>query len=81
MHPCSKAYHALQEAGHDPQVQKSYGSRRLPAPLNASAGRKEARARTGEWDLPLLVLDDDSHVAGAGAIAEWALAHPATSAR
>jgi 8-oxo-dGTP pyrophosphatase MutT (NUDIX family) len=49
--------------------------------LNPSAGRREARERTGTQAVPLLVLDDESHVAGSRAIVEWALSHPATAPR
>jgi hypothetical protein len=81
VHACADAYHALKDAGHDPKVQKAYGSQRLPAVLNPSAGRREARERTGTQAVPLLVLDDESHVAGSRAIVEWALSHPATAPR
>jgi hypothetical protein len=39
-HPCGIAYDALREAGHDPELVKSYGLKELPAFLNrAVAGR------------------------------------------
>ncbi len=39
-HPCANAYHALKDAGHDPEVIKSYGFAPLPAALNSTAGRR-----------------------------------------
>ena len=37
-HPCGNAYHALKEAGHDPEVIKSYGLAGLPDFLNNTQG-------------------------------------------
>jgi len=76
-HPCGAAYKALTEAGHDPQVQKGYGWNVLPDALNVTSGRKEAKRRTGKVDLPVLILDDDTTVAGSQTIVDWAKAHPA----
>ena len=33
-HPCGIAYHALLDAGHDPEVTRAYGWAKLPAALN-----------------------------------------------
>lgn len=77
-HPCANAYRALREAGHDPDVQKGYGLTSLPdAIANRSAGRREAKARTGKPTLPILVLDDDTTVADSESIVAWAKANPA----
>ena len=77
-HPCANAYHALREAGHDPQVQRAYGLAVLPdAVANRTAGRQEALRRTGSSMVPILILDDDTTVAGSREIAAWARAHPA----
>jgi glutaredoxin len=77
-HPCRNAYTALREAGHDPEVVKSYGLAMLPdKPFNASAGRERARQLTGKSTVPVLELDDGSAVAGSREIADWAKAHPA----
>jgi hypothetical protein len=73
-HPCGVAYHALKAAGHAPDVQKGFGWNVLPDALNVSSGRKEAKRRTGKVDLPVLILDDDSTVAGSREIVEWAAA-------
>ena len=76
-HPCRKAHNALREAGYEPEVKRSYGSRMLPDFLNFAEGRREARRRTGSNTVPLLILDDDTHVQGSDQIAAWAHAHPA----
>ena len=45
-HPCGNAYHALKDAGYDPEVEKSYGWGALPDFLNtADAARGEAADR------------------------------------
>ena len=75
-HPCGVAYHALVDAGHAPEVQRGYGWNVLPDALNVSSGRREAKRRTGKVDLPVLILDDDSTVAGSREIVEWAAANP-----
>ena len=76
-HPCRAAAKALEEAGYTPEIRRSYGSRMLPDALNFTKGRKEAKRRTGKADVPLLVLDDDTTVAGSKEIAAWAEANPA----
>ena len=40
-HPCGNAYRALKEAGHDPEVIKSYGLGPLRDFLNNTRGRRE----------------------------------------
>jgi hypothetical protein len=77
-HPCRKAYEALREAGHEPELIRSYGLAILPSFLNQTAGRGEARRRTGNQWLPMLVTDDDETIQGSGEIAAWAREHPAT---
>ena len=76
-HPCRAAAKALQEAGHKPEIRRAYGSKLLPDALNFSQGRKEAKRRTGKTEVPLLILDDDTTVAGSTEIAAWARANPA----
>jgi hypothetical protein len=77
-HPCGTAYHALHDAGHEPDVVKSYGLGILPdSPFNQSEGRKEAKRLTGSSMVPLLVLDDGEVVSGSQEIAAWAREHPA----
>lgn len=76
-HPCGTAYHALRDAGHDPEVVKSYGLAGLPSFLNSTRGRKEVKELTGEFTVPVLVTDDGEVVKESSAIVEWAKAHPA----
>ena len=71
-HACAAAYTALKDAGYGPEVQKAYSTRVVPNALQVTAGRKEAVRRTGKSDVPLLILDDDTTVAGSKAIVEWA---------
>ena len=77
-HPCGVAHEALQEAGYEPEVIKSYGWGILPDFLNPSPGRREVRRLTGSSMVPVLVTDDGEVVRESGAIKEWAEAHPAT---
>ena len=44
-HPCANAYHALKDAGHDPEVIKSYGFAPLPGVFNQTRGRREVQER------------------------------------
>ncbi|HEX8053683.1 MAG TPA: glutathione S-transferase N-terminal domain-containing protein [Thermoleophilaceae bacterium] len=80
-HPCGTAYHALREAGHDPEVIKSYGLMILPdTPFNQTAGRKEAKRLTGSSTVPVLVTDDGEVVSDSRKIADWAKKNPAGAA-
>ena len=79
-HPCGNAYKALREAGHEPEVVRSYGWGLLPDALNNTQGRKEVDRLTGNRWVPTLVLDDGSVVDGSHTIVEWAQAHPASAA-
>jgi hypothetical protein len=76
-HPCANAYHALRDAGHDPEVVKSYGFGALPDFLNNTRGRKRVRELTGKSWVPALELDDGTAVGGSDKIIDWAKAHPA----
>lgn len=78
-HPCGKAHAALTEAGHQPEVVKSYGLGILPDALNQTAGRKRAKELTGNSWVPVLELDDGTAISGSDEIAEWARANPARS--
>jgi hypothetical protein len=80
-HPCGIAYRALVEAGHQPEVIRSYGYAALPAFLNATPGRREVKRLTGNYWVPVLVTDDGTVVQGSHEIADWAKAHPATAER
>lgn len=80
-HPCGKAFRALRDAGHDPEVVKARGFGALPdAIFNRSAGRQEVRELTGRSMVPVLVTDDDRVIIESAAIIAWAEAHPAAAA-
>ena len=77
-HPCRNAYAALKEAGHDPELVKSYGLTLLPdKPFNQTAGRKAAHRLTGKSTVPVLELDDGTAVHDSHKIIDWAKANPA----
>ncbi len=76
-HPCGNAYRALKDAGHDPEVVKSYGGAVLPGFLNNTKGRKEVKELTGEFTVPVLVTDSGEVVKESSAIVDWAERHPA----
>jgi hypothetical protein len=80
-HPCRNAYEALRDAGHDPELVKSYGLGLLPDALNATSGRREVKRLTGNSWVPALVADDGEVVQGSQEIADWARSHPAASER
>ena len=76
-HPCRNAYLALTNAGHEPEVVRSYGLAPLPdTPFNRTAGRKRVKELTGKSWVPVLELDDGTFVAGSKEISAWATAHP-----
>ena len=79
-HPCKNAYDALKEAGHEPEVIKSYGFAPLPDALNFTSGRREVRKLTGKDWVPVLVTDDGEVVADSKNIVAWAKEHPAGAA-
>lgn len=77
-HPCRNAHEALKEAGHDPEVIRSYGLAVLPdAIANRTAGRREAKRLTGSSAVPVLVLDDGTAISDSKEIVAWAKANPA----
>ncbi len=77
-HPCGNAYHALKEAGHDPEVVKAHG---LAAPgLNRLGRRDEVEKVSGQRMVPVLVTDDGEVVTESKRIMAWAKAHPAGAA-
>lgn len=72
-HPCKKAHDALKEAGHSPEVVKSYGLAPLP---DVTSGRKEVKRLTGESWVPVLVLDDGEVIKDSKNIVAWARDNP-----
>jgi hypothetical protein len=79
-HPCGAAYHALVDAGHRPDVVRSYGFGMMPDIFNQTPGRKEVKRLTGNNWVPVLVTDSGEAIQGSGKIVEWAQAHPAETA-
>ncbi len=80
-HPCGNAYHALRDAGYDPEVIRSYGLGALPSffPMNQTSGRREVKRLTGDHWVPALVTDDGTVISGSRPIMEWAAEHPASA--
>lgn len=80
-HPCGNAYHALKDAGYDPEVERVYGTfGALPGLFNFTPGRREVKRLTGSYWVPVLVADDGEVVQGWQKIAAWAKARPAPGA-
>ena len=73
-HPCKRANDALREAGHTPEVEKTYGFAFLP---DVTRGRRAVRRLTGESFVPVLVLDTGEVIAGSANIVDWARGNPA----
>lgn len=71
-HPCRIAYEALTDAGHRPEVVKTYGCVLNPA----FPGRRKVKELTGNHQVPTLELDDGALVDGTDAIVAWAEANP-----
>ena len=76
-HPCANAHAALEEAGWDPEVQRTYGWGLLGDAMNPT--RKPVRELTGQNWVPVLVTDDDEVIQGSHEIVDWAAAHPAAT--
>ncbi len=80
-HPCGEAHRALAQAGHRPDVIRTYGLGALPGGLNdLMPGRRKVKQLTGNYWAPVLVTDDDAVVQGSERIIAWARANPATAA-
>jgi hypothetical protein len=79
-HPCGRAYHALKDAGYNPEVIRSYGLGILPDALNRTPGRQEVRRLTGNTWVPVLVTDDETVIQGSQEIESWARANRVGSA-
>lgn len=78
-HPCGNAHRALKDAGHEPEVVKTYGWGALPDFLNTKR-RKEVKRLTGNTWVPVLITDDDLTIRGSKEIVAWAEGHPARAA-
>lgn len=73
-HACGRAINALDEAGLAYDLEVVPGYRLLPWTRGGDA-RAEIRRLSGQDDVPILVLDDESVIAGSGSIVEWARTH------
>jgi hypothetical protein len=79
-HPCANAYHALTDAGYQPEVIRSYGLGVLPAMFNNTAGRREVKRLTGQQWVPVLVTEDGTVIQDSSRIAAWARGNPPIAA-
>ena len=82
-HPCGNANEALEEAGYDPEIVKSYGLGMLPdAIANWTPGRKEVKRLSpdGSSMVPLLETDSGEVIQGSKEIVAWAQGHPRSAA-
>jgi hypothetical protein len=77
-HPCRNAYHALRDAGHEPEVVKTYSLGAIPELLQTPQ-RKEVKRLTGSLWVPALVLDDGTAISGSDSIIAWAKEHRAAA--
>lgn len=79
-HPCGVAYHAVKDAGYEPEVVYARGWRILPDFMNGSKGRKEVAERSGgDNSVPALLLDDGTFIQGTREIVAWAKENPAAA--
>ncbi len=79
-HACGEANQALRQAGHEPELIRSYGLGPWPGLINnLTRGRREVKALTGNYWVPLLVLDDGTAIQGSQKIIAWARANPAAA--
>lgn len=74
-HPCGNAHRALREAGHDPEVVRTYGWGALPDFLQTPR-RRHVKRLTGRAWVPVLELDDGTVVRTSQGIADWAASNP-----
>lgn len=75
-HPCGKAAKALDDAGHEYETEVVGGFKHLP--LSRRGKRDHIRELTGQEDVPVLVVDEQTVIHGSSEIAQWAKAHPAS---
>ena len=77
-HACGHAMKALDEAGQPYELEVVPGYRLMPW-TRAGDARAEIHKLTGQDNVPVLLLDDGTAIAGSGRIADWAREHPAAS--
>jgi hypothetical protein len=79
-HPCGNAYHALKDAGYEPELVRTYGLGMLPGIFNLTSGRREVKRLTGRYWVPVLVTDEGEVIQDSKKIIQWAREHPAGAA-
>ena len=76
-HPCGRAAKALDDSGHTYDLEEvKGGSLKFWTWPARAQDRAEVEKLSGQRAVPVLVLDNGEAVAGSGAIAQWAQAHP-----
>ena len=76
-HPCGRAAKALDDAGHTYEMKVVGGYRLMPWTWSSrSRDRAEVKRLSGQQHVPILVLDDETVIAGSGTIARWARENP-----
>jgi hypothetical protein len=74
-HACGRAAKALDDAGHHYELEVVGGFKHVPF---SRRGKRERIAElTGQEDVPVLVTDSGTAVAGSDAIVGWAAENPA----
>jgi hypothetical protein len=73
-HACGYAMKALDDAGLEYELEVVPGYRLLPW-TRAGDARAEIRKLTGQDNVPVLLLDDGTAIAGSKHIADWAREH------
>lgn len=77
-HPCGRAAKALDDGGHAYECKEvKGGSLKFWTWSTRAEDRAEVERLSGQRAVPVLVLEGGEAVAGSGAIAQWARAHPA----
>ena len=81
-HPCANAYHALRDAGHDPEVVQVRGLGVGPSAFHwVTDGRREVEAISGQRTVQVLVTDDGEVITESKRITEWAESHATAAGR
>lgn len=73
-HPCGVAAKALDEAGHQYEIEAVGGFKNIP--FSRRGRREQIVAMTGQEDVPVLLLDDGTAIQGSSNIARWATSSP-----
>ena len=68
-HPCKVAHDARLDAGHEPEVVRTFGFGFLS---DVTPGRREVKRLTDQSYVPVLALDGGEMICGSAEIADWA---------